>query len=410
MSLTLADIDNMPSAEYKQRLLSDPKFIEEVEALFQGPNAPAVAARPVSAPPSEEIDPSIPDAPTTTGPKSTSVRDRIERPVDAPEPVAPAPVAAVPPPEPAPVAEAPELVYEYQPMDEHNRPLGGKQVIKYRTPDELARKLTEQNVLLVRKLRQVTRENRLGINKDEAPKSATRFTEIEFKEKPLSAEERFQLTQDLNDPEKFASARDRLLESAVGVSPAELRRTLNDQNMTLLQMRAKENFITFTQQNEFATGDLTTDTENTQTLTDWMFKNKLAPTVENYELAYSHLRSAGLLNEAPVVQQVPVPQPPAVVPVETVAPKAQEPVVVESRIAPVEPVQPKRHSPVPSGLNDRVSSASGVSPTTASSVTLADIDKMSADEFKKAAKNPAFVALVNRLETEAITRRRQRVV
>jgi hypothetical protein len=43
-------------------------------------------------------------------------------------------------------------------------------------------------------------------------------------------------------------------------------------------------------------------------------------------------------------------------------------------------------------------------------VTLADIDKMSADEYKKAAKNPAFVALVNRLETEAITRRRQRVV
>ncbi len=411
MSLTLADIDNMPSAEYKQRLQNDPAFIAEVEQLFKGPSAPATVAAPAAAPQGEEIDPSMPDRKTTNGlPQSTSVRDREERPAGAP---ALAPVAA---PAPAPVAatpilEAPELTYEYQPKDEHNRPLGGKQVIKYRTPDELAKKLTEQNVLLVRKLRQVTRENRLGVTKENIPTEAERFEGVvEFKEKPLSPEERFQLTQDLNDPEKFASARDRLLESAVGVSPAILRERLNDQQMTILQLRAKENFITFTQQHEFATGDLETDTENTQTLTDWMFKNKLAPTVENYELASSQLRSAGLLNEAPVVQQVPVPPavPAVVVPVESVAPKTQEPVVEVSRIAPVVPVQEKRHSPVPSGLNDRVSSASGVSPATASSATLADIDKMSADEYKKAAKNPAFVALVNRLEQEASLKRRQR--
>jgi hypothetical protein len=412
MALTLADIDNMPSAEYKQRLQNDPAFIAEVEQLFKGPSAPATVAAPGAAPQGEEIDPSMPDRKTTNGlPQSTSVRDRAERPAGAPAPVAPAPVAPVAPAPvaPAPVAEAPELVYEYQPMDEHNRPLGGKQVIKYRTPDELAKKLTEQNVLLVRKLRQVTRENRLGTSKENIPSEAARFEDVvEYKEKPLTADERFQLTQDLNDPEKFASARDRLLESAVGVSPAVLRDRLNDQQMTILQLRAKENFITFTQQHEFATGDLATDTENTQTLTDWMFKNKLAPTVDNYELACSHLRSAGLLSEAPVVQQVPVPQPQAVVPVESVAPKTQEPVVPESRIAPAEPVQPKRHSPVPSGLNDRVSSASGVSPVTANSVTLADIDKMSADEYKKAAKNPAFKELVNRLENEAIAKRRQR--
>lgn len=412
MALTLADIDNMPSAEYKQRLQNDPAFVAEVEQLFNGPSAPAVSAAAPTAPQGEEIDPSMPDRPTTNGlPKSTSVRDRVERPAGAPAPVAtpptPAPVAA-PVAAPAPVVEAPELTYEYQPMDEFNRPLGGKQVIKYRTSDELAQKLTEQNVLLVRKLRQVTRENRLGAPKDEAPANAARFTEVEFKEKPLTADERFQLTQDLNDPEKFASARDRLLESAVGVSPAQLRNTLNDQQMTILQLRAKENFLTFAEQGGFITGHQVTDSENAKTLTDWMFKNKLAPTVENFELASSHLRSAGLLNEAPVVQQVPVPQPQAVAPVESVAPKAQEPVVPESRIAPVEPVQPKRQSQVPSGLNDRVSSASGASPAsaTANSLTLADIDKLSADEYKKRARDPQFVALVNRLEKEAADRRR----
>jgi hypothetical protein len=57
-----------------------------------------------------------------------------------------------------------------------------------------------------------------------------------------------------------------------------------------------------------------------------------------------------------------------------------------------------------------VSSASGVPPASATdnSLTLADIDGMSADQYKKAAKNPSFLPLVDRLEKEAANRRRQR--
>jgi hypothetical protein len=59
-----------------------------------------------------------------------------------------------------------------------------------------------------------------------------------------------------------------------------------------------------------------------------------------------------------------------------------------------------------------VSSASGVPPASAtdSSLTLADIDKMSADQYKKAARNPEFLKTVNRLEKEAAERHRQRAV
>lgn len=391
MALTLIDLDNMPSDEYKKKL-NDPAFLAEVTELLKSP-----VVAPQDQPTLEEIDPSMPARP----PVQTSVRDRVPA-----APVVAVPVAAV-----ASVAPV-ELTYEYQPLDEHNRPMGGKQVIKYHTPDELAQKLTEQNTLLIRKLRQVTRENRLGTPATEnIPSEAARFENVaEYKEKPLTADERFQLTQDLNDPEKFASARDRLLESAVGVTPAELRRRLNDQQMTILQLRAKENFLTFAEQQAFLTGHGETDTENAQILTDWMFKNKLAPTVDNFQSASSTLRSAGLLNEAPVVQQVHVPQHIAVVPVESVVPKAQEPVVPPVRINEPEPVQPKRHSQVPSGLNDRVSSASGVPPASATdnSLTLADIDAMSGDQYKKAARNPAFVKLVNRLSQEAAEKRRQR--
>lgn len=103
---------------------------------------------------------------------------------------------------------------------------------------------------------------------------------------------------------------------------------------------------------------------------------------------------------------MPVAAVPPVVPVKSVVPNAQEPVVEPARISVPEPVQTKRHSQVPSGLNDRVSSATGATPVTDNSLTLADIDKMSADQYKKASKNPAFTTLVNRLEKEKAERRR----
>ena len=64
-----------------------------------------------------------------------------------------------------PVVE--ERTHIYQPTDEQGRPIGGKQVIKYTTQDELVNKLQEQNVLIfLRKLREETRKNRLGISDD----------------------------------------------------------------------------------------------------------------------------------------------------------------------------------------------------------------------------------------------------
>jgi uncharacterized protein (DUF1697 family) len=389
--LTLQDLDNMPSDVYRKKL-EDSAFCAEVDALLK---SPVVAAQPQ--PEGEPVDPSMPDRASQPPIRRTAEHVSVA-------PVAPVAVAPV-----APV-EQPELTYEYQPMDEFNRPLGGKQVLKYRTPDELTKKLVEQNTSILRQLRKVSREARLNQPTAGLPTEAERFTgAVEFKEKPLTADERFQLTQDLNDPEKFATARDRLLESAVGVPPSQLRDTLNKQQMDILQLRAKENFLMFSKDTNFLTGDNATDKENATTLTDWMFKNQLAPTVDNFNLASSKLRAEGFLLEAPVVQQVVVPTP-AVVPVQPVVPQAQEPVVQPVRINEPAPVQPKRQSQVPSGLNDRTSSASGVSPTSSStiSLTLADIDSMSADQYKKNMRNPDFKSLVNRLQKEADDKRRQR--
>src|ERR1039458_4155518 len=143
MTITLMDLDNMSSAEYKQKL-NDPAFLAEVEALLKSPAATAPVAQ---QPQAEEIDPSMPARPAAV---QTSVRDR------APAPIAVEPVAAVAPVVPVVL---PEQTYSWQPLDEHSRPMGGLQVIKYRTEQEKFDRVIEQNTLILRQLRKVTREN-----------------------------------------------------------------------------------------------------------------------------------------------------------------------------------------------------------------------------------------------------------
>lgn len=298
--------------------------------------------------------------------------------------------------EPEPVVEvvpplAPELRYEYQPTDEVGRPLGGKQVILYRSGDELAEKLRDQNIQLVRKLRQVTKNQRLGITETEnLPADLERLPRtVEFKEKPLSIEERYELAQDLVDPEKFESARDKLFESAIGVAPKDFREQQTQQQFTVQQLLARTNAQQFFESHQ----DFYVCEENLGTMTDWMIKNGLQPTVRNFEVAQSTLQEAGLLVAAPIVRE----ETPQATPVETMVPNSQAPVEPVARISdPVQP-QPMRQPHVPSGLNSRTASPTGVVPATRT-MSLADIDRMSSDEYKRRLQDPAFSKLVNELE------------
>lgn len=299
--------------------------------------------------------------------------------------------------EPLAPVEVPELRYTYQPTDDQNRPIGGVQVIKYRTPDELAEKLRDQNIQLVRKLRQVTKNQRLGVSENEnIPDEAERFSQpIDFTPKPLSVDERYAISQDLNDPDKFEAARDRLLESAIGASPEDLRKTLNQQQITTMQLLARQNATQFMEQHP----GFYAVSENLEVMTNWMLKNKLAPTVANFERAYSTMQEAGLLLAPPIVREE-APTPAVIVPpvAENTAPIV-EPAAPVARISdPVPPQHTSQPARVPSGLNTRVASNTGVDPS-ASSLSLADIDRMSSDEYKRRLlTDPKFSETVNKLE------------
>lgn len=377
MSLTLLDIENLSSAEYAKKMNTDPEFAAEVNALLKNPPKNPVA----SVTPVEEVSPvAVPD---------------------------PAPVAAS-------VVEVPEQRYEWQPTDENDRPIGGRQVILYRTEQEKFDKVINANNLLIRQLRKVNREKAVG-SADDVPTDAEKFQNVtEFKPRELSAEERFKLAQDLNNPETFSDARDQLIESAFGVTPAKLASTLNETQRFIIQQRAVEHYIDFVN-----TTGVYDSMNNRQVLTGWLGKRNLAPTVTNFTIALNQCRQSGLIEDAPAVPQVPQPTPatpapvvevPPVVPVKT-EPNPQAPVAATPGLGSEPQSQAKRHSHVPSGLNASVASAAGpLVPVEGSSVTLESIDKMPAEIFKQWMKVPANRALNEKLEQEAAQRRRSRQV
>src|SRR5208282_1008388 len=172
-------------------------------------------------------------------------------------------------------------------------PLGAKQVIKYKTPKELADKLAEQNTLLVRKLRSETRKNRLGIaDGEEIPTGSPKFVEpISFNPVELTAEQKIQISLDLLDPGKFEEAADALVTARFGAEPEKVTRALADVQNTNIRILAKIESDAFVAANP----DYVKCQSNFEAITSWMVRYDLQPVRENFQLAYDKLKAAGVL-------------------------------------------------------------------------------------------------------------------
>lgn len=310
--------------------------------------------------------------------------------------------------EPEPTPEPPLLSYEYQPTDENGRPIGGKQVIKYHTHDELVGKLQEQNVLILRKLRQETRKNRLGVMDEETlPDDTPRFrAPLEFKKRDLSPDERVKLSRDMLDPELFDEAFDTALEAKLGAKPDEIRATLQAQQDEHLRMMAKIETDSFLANNP----DYYKCQENYEAITGWMVKRNLDPVRQNFQLAYDTLKALDVLTEAGptdnpkpkviALKEEPVPEPEQIVatPAPTPAPR------------------------VGSGLTRKNADDQGTTRSVADEVTyevvdpysgakkifrgMQAIDAMPSDEYKRRLNSdPTFVQKVDKIEAEAASKR-----
>lgn len=285
-----------------------------------------------------------------------------------------APEAVVTPVVPA---ELVEKIYSYQPKDESGRPLGAAQVIKYKTEEELAEKMAEQNTQLIRLNRKLTREMRLGTAQPEnIPDNIERYNnDYEITPRPLTADKRMQLVQDLQDPEKCDQAADELIAARIG-DPAQIVKVLNDtrqQNGILMAEKEIHAFLNDTP--EYYRCE-----DNKQTIINWMLKNNLKPIKENFSYAYKTLKDSGLMLEPPVEA------PAVIVPSAHLAPEAVTAPVVEP--APTVPGVPAK--PVSSGLTREQTSDTG--PAVKQGYSQKEIDKMSSDEYRQKVLIPEFNA------------------
>jgi hypothetical protein len=288
--------------------------------------------------------------------------------------------------------------YIYQPTDEDGRPIGGKQVLEYTTHEELADKLREQNVLLIRKLRQETRKVRLGIVDDEEISADTpRFQGFtDFHPRDLSDEERYDLARKLQDPTTAFEAVNTIVEAQVGAPLSDIGAKLSAGERENLSLRAKIEANAFVNDNP----DYYKCQENFEAITSWMVRYDLAPIKANYQKAYDTLKAQGVL----ILGAAPTP---VATPVAEAAPVV-EPVVVEQ--AP--PVYPR----IASGLNNDNSSSVGPIIPTGSDIVyevisngqkriltgLQAIKAMPSEEYKKRLlQDKEFGKKVDRLEAEA---------
>jgi len=248
--------------------------------------------------------------------------------------------------------ESVEQVYRYQPTDNEGRAIGGLQVIKYTTPDELRDKLVEQNTLLIRKLRQETRKNRLGIQDEEQFSEDTpKYTgPKEFKPRELSDDERVGISRRLLDPTTAFEAQQELIEAQLGAPLAEFGSTLSQIQNENLKLRARVESQAFLQDNP----DYYKCEENFAAITGWMLRYDLAPVKDNFQKAYDTLKTQGVLIEGAKVEVVPVVPVASIVHVdEPTAPVREElPVTVQE-------IVPETVRRLPTGLTRNESSDTG---------------------------------------------------
>ena len=241
------------------------------------------------------------------------------------------------------VEQVPEsliLEYRYQPTDESGRPVGGAQVIKYTNPMELADKLRDNSILILRKLREETRKNRLGITDNEViDDQAPRFkSPVVLKPRTLNDEDKYRIATRFNDPATFDEAADELLEARLGAKPEVFAQTVNDLQAKSERSEALAASDAFMNENP----DYVRCHENAQAITAWITRYGLAPVKENFQKAYVKLKADGVLIEKPPVEPPP-PPPPVVTP--PVAPTV-EPVVTP----PVQDPPPAARVVPPAGI------------------------------------------------------------
>ena len=197
--------------------------------------------------------------------------------------------------------------------------------------------------------------------------------------KPMTAGERLTVAAELQDPAKADKAVTRIVEATVGPIDV-IREAINsrdDEDEAAEAQAAAETF-------RANTPDWYPSAHNLETLTEYMRNMNIAPTVNNFSIAFDKLRAARLLQARPQETEPTQEGEP-----ERIAPQSE-------RIAP-QPATRPRGTMLTTGI--RASDTSGHGPVAPRPrYTKADIEKMSNETYRqKVTSEPGFAALVDAL-------------
>jgi len=159
------------------------------------------------------------------------------------------------------------------------------QTFKGATKDEVTEKLLAAQVNASRRINELKKE----VSPD--PKAAR----AQFSPRTLTADERFEISQDLQDPDKAPEAVNKIVEAQLGAPLDVVRNKLqgdDDQRFIQLAAAAADAFVA-------STPEWNPTPENKLALWNYMEENDLEFTTKNFRIAFDRLTESGLLTARP---------------------------------------------------------------------------------------------------------------
>lgn len=294
-----------------------------------------------------------------------------------------------------------EWVASYQPKDDWGNPIGPLQTFKDKTLQKVTEKVAAAHENSSVSLYKARKANKLGglLEPDQEQPIQT------FEEKPLTADERVRIAEELKNPETAPEAAKALLEAMLGAPIDTIRRTLQATETSQRLGFVRDAIQIFIGNHpEYIPSE-----SNRDIIVKYLEKKNLPVTVNNLEIAFDDLTQDNLLllrapepTRTEVTPEPVEPEPISPEPTELETAPLSEPAIPAptTQTAPIstEPavVRPRTSS---SGLSSRSSSVSQT-PTVPKTkgTTIQEIRNMPTEEYQRRLREvPGFAKLVDEL-------------
>jgi hypothetical protein len=257
----------------------------------------------------------------------------------------------------------------------------GTQVFEGATEKEVIDKLLVAQANATQKINEQNRALRKTVTPDPAQ------PETVVQRRPLTADEQFQVTEDLRDPTKAPAAVRKVVEAELGAPLETVRKRINEGDQDTAVRQGQQVAAEWMADHP----DHFPSPHNSRVIINYLRNNNWAVTKKNLDLAFTDLTEAGLIQElapAPGEEEGREEQP-------AVQPGADSRGTV---------TRPRAAS---TGLRNRnTNGAPGPAPTTQLKLTVAEIERMSEAEYREKYKDPKFRDAVDRAYAESAQRAR----